>query len=377
MKLLRIELRRYRSIRDESIDFGDLNVFIGANASGKSTILDALRFLHEGVVARDFHAPMFSRGGFLNLAWKGETAHQIDLEARFKKDDKTFEWRVRLVREQGFDFGVHEYVSESRPGSPPTHLLSSESGSGWWWSGEEGRRVEVRQDPTSCTLAAASVDASFPARGIAEFVRGWGFFDPNPFLLRRDWAGIDSNRFDTYGRNLGAKLYALRESSPQTLKLIRSATESMVGLPSSIELREAEDRFYFVQYEPDLEYPVNQMGVSSGTLRILALMTAILGEPDSSLLGIEEPENYVHPTALADFIKYVSDFGDRKQFMLTTHSPLLLNFLNDPASVCIVRRDGHKGTKVTREKNPEGVRAALDASGFGLGEFYETRGFGS
>ena len=151
----------------------------------------------------------------------------------------------------------------------------------------------------------------------------------------------------------------------------------MVGLPSNIELREAEDRFYFVQEEPGLEYPVNQMGVSSGTLRILALMTAILGEPDVNLLGIEEPENYVHPTALADFIKYISDFGDRKQFMLTTHSPLLLNFLNDPASVCIVRRDARKGTKVTRETDPEGVRAALDASGFGLGEYYETRGFGS
>ena len=377
MKLSRIEVERYRSICGESIDFGDLNVFIGANASGKSAILDALRFLHEAVLARDFRAPMFSRGGFLNLAWKGEPAQQIDIKARIKRDDKTFEWQVRLVREQGFDFCVNEHVSELRQGSPPIQLLSSERGSGWWWSGEEGRRVEVRQEPTSCTLAAASVDASFPARGIAEFVRGWGFFDPNPFLLRRDWVGIDSSRFDTYGRNLGAKLYAIGNSSPHTLELICSATRSMVGLPSRIELREAEDRFYFVQHEPDLEFPVNQMGVSSGTLRILALMTAILGEPDINLLGIEEPENYVHPTALADFVKYICDFGDRKQFMLTTHSPLLLGFLNDPASVCIVRRDTGRGTKVTRETNPEGVRAALDASGFGLGEYYEARGFGS
>ena len=151
----------------------------------------------------------------------------------------------------------------------------------------------------------------------------------------------------------------------------------MVGLPSNIEPREAEDRFYFVQNEPGLEYPVNQMGVSSGTLRMLALMTAILGEADASLLGIEEPENYVHPTALADFVKYIGDFAERKQFLLTTHSPLLLDFLSDPSSVCIVRRDAERGTKVTREKNPEGVRAALDASGFGLGEYYETRGFGS
>jgi predicted ATPase len=49
MKLLSLKASRYRSLRDETIAFTDLNLFIGVNASGKSTILDALRFLHEGV----------------------------------------------------------------------------------------------------------------------------------------------------------------------------------------------------------------------------------------------------------------------------------------------------------------------------------------
>ncbi len=49
MKLLSLRALRYRSLRDETIPLNDLNLFIGTNASGKSTILDALRFLHEGV----------------------------------------------------------------------------------------------------------------------------------------------------------------------------------------------------------------------------------------------------------------------------------------------------------------------------------------
>ena len=62
MKLLRLTAKNYRSLRDESIEFDDFNVFIGANASGKSTILDALRFLHEGVHAHDFASPgVFTR----------------------------------------------------------------------------------------------------------------------------------------------------------------------------------------------------------------------------------------------------------------------------------------------------------------------------
>lgn len=48
MKLKTLKAFRYRSLRDETIQWGDLNLFIGANASGKSTILDALRFSMMG-----------------------------------------------------------------------------------------------------------------------------------------------------------------------------------------------------------------------------------------------------------------------------------------------------------------------------------------
>ena len=53
MKLLRLDAKHYRSLRDVSLEFSDLNLFIGANASGKSTLLDTLRFLQEAVQTRD------------------------------------------------------------------------------------------------------------------------------------------------------------------------------------------------------------------------------------------------------------------------------------------------------------------------------------
>lgn len=109
---------------------------------------------------------------------------------------------------------------------------------------------------------------------------------------------------------------------------------------------------------------------------MLALMTALFGEAGSNLIGIEEPENHVHPTALAAFAEYLLKARDRVQILVTTHSPLLLDFLNEPEAVCVVRHMGQNGTRVTRESNAEGVRQALEASGFGLGEFFETKGFG-
>ena len=376
MRLKRFEATNYRSLRDVSVELGGGDVFIGANGSGKSAILDALRFLHESVHARDFQAPLSSRGGLLHLAWKGEEARRVNMLAVLEDDDGTYEWSVGLIRD-GHDAYVSERLAYSAPGSPPASLLHSDGGEGWWWSKEESRRVVLRQSPTACALTAASANPSFQARGVAEAVGRWGFFDPNPFLLRRDWAGLDARRFDPNGRNLAETLYRLSESSPDVLDRIVEASRSVVGLPKEIEVRESEGGYYFVQNEPGLHYRVHQMGVSSGTLRMLALMTALYGRPDANLMGIEEPENYVHPTALEAFVEHLLDARGRMQFIVTTHSPLLLDFLDDPAAVSVVRRDDTEGTRVVKERNLDGVRAALDASGFGLGEFYETKGFGS
>ena len=373
MKLLRLKAKNYRSLRDVNIDLEDFNVFIGANASGKSTILDALRFLHEGVHARDFDGAVFSRGGILNLAWKGEDAHQIDLAVTLQDDEERIEWSVQITRKK-FQFHVAERVERLPSQSPPSVLLEADRGDGWWWSGSTNERVELKQSSTACALAAASADANFPARDIANFVRRWGFFDPNPFLLRRDWSGLESSRFDHYGRNLAETLYAL---APDVRERIRSATHDIVGLPTEIDTRETEDRFYFVQKEEDLEFSVHQMGVSSGTLRMLALMTALHGEPGANLLGIEEPENYVHPSALSAFVEYLRDARERVQFMVTTHSPLLLDLLDEPEAVCVVQRQGGQGTAVSRQSNADGIRRALDESGFSLGEYYQTTGFGA
>lgn len=372
MKLISLTAKRYRSLRDANISIEDLNLFIGANASGKSAILDVLRFLHEGMQARDFRAPVYSRGGIVHLAWKGEDANQIELRVTIKTDDKTYDWSLRLVRE-GYEFHVEEQLHESYSQSPPVQVLEAREGEGWWWSGEKGERVHLKQAPTTCALAAAEADASFPARGVAEFIGRWGFFDPSPFLLRRDWTGLDSNRFDPYGRNLGETLHRLPHSVREE---IVEATRQVIGLPNNIEPRETENRFYFVQNEPGLQFPVHQMGVSSGTLRVLALMTALLAEPEVNLIGIEEPENYVHPTALRSFVDFLVTTTGRVQFMVTTHSPLLLDFLNDPASLSIVRRS-EIGTQVVRQENVSGVKKALEESGFGLGEFYQTKGFGA
>lgn len=376
LRLSSLRIRRYRSILEEEIDLGPLNVLIGPNASGKSNVLDALKFMAEGVSERDFAGPVHGRGGIVHLGWKGEAAREVEVSASFSEGEARFEWTVALSR-KGFDFEVREDLDRVAPGRAPERLLKMNAGRGTWRS--KDKAVEVRDRPTICALPAASADADFPAREVADVVRGWRFFDPSPMMLRRaaHVAGTQPEGLETSGANLAARLHTLRTSAPQTFRRIVQVTRSILGVPESIDTRRSDDgRVYFVQREPGLKYDVHQIGASSGTLRILALVTALLGEDGSTLVGIEEPENHVHPSALSAFAEHVRKAAERVQVLITTHSPILLDCLGDPAAVCVVSRNEDGATKVKRETNPDAVRKALEESGLGLGELHQTKGFG-
>ncbi|MBI4604222.1 MAG: AAA family ATPase [Planctomycetes bacterium] len=377
LKLSKLIARRYLSLRDVEIPLSPLNVFIGPNASGKSNILNALRFLMEGVRDQDFAQPVASRGGLLHLAWKGEPASEVELTTELGDEAMTFQWHVALAR-SAQPFELREKVQAWPLSGPPQLILEARNGAGWWWSEDTRSKVKLSVAPTACALAAASADQSFPGRRIADFVRGWGFFDPSPPLLRRSSASEESDRLDFSGRNLASRLRSLQGSRSEVFQRILQGARDILGVPETIEFRSSEEdgRTYFVQREPGLGYPVHQVGASSGTLRALALLTAICDPEGLRLVGIEEPENHVHPNALDGLAGYLKEASQRMQVLVTTHSPQLLSHLDSPDAVSTVRR-GKDGTEVTRQEDPQAVRKALAAAGFSLGEYYEARGFGS
>lgn len=374
MQVVSLKLWNYLSVQNEEVSLDRLNVLIGTNASGKSNVMDALRFLRDAI-RRDFQFAVASRGGFVHLACKASEARDVRLVTKFRDDDQVFEWSVALSR-RDFEFKVREDVFLLPQGQPPQRLLErTEDGAGWWWSGSEGR-VELKERPERSALAAAAADASFPARAVADFVGGWGFFDPNPGALRRASTESDSPALAGYGQNLAARLHTLKRTDRERFERIHSATRDILGVPEEITFRTFDDggRVALLFNETGLKYRIHQAGGSNGTLRMLAITTALLGTT-RTLVGIEEPENYIHPGALSAFTEHVLRAEHEAQIVITTHSPQLLDVLDLPEAILLVRRT-ESGTKVVGESDPQLVRRALDASGFGLGEWHETKGFG-
>ena len=375
MQIESLKLHNYLSVQDESLHLSRLNILIGINASGKSNLINALSFLRDAL-QHDFGFAISVRGGFVHLACKASMATRVRIVATFNDADWSFEWSVELAKDR-VGYSIREEVHRLREEQPPQQILSSWKGEGWWWSGEQGQ-VQLSERSHRCALAAAAADAAFPARAVAAFVRGWGFFDPNPGTLRRTSLVGESPALGSYGQNLAARLHALRETDPERFDRVHSATRDILGVPESIDFLTSndDDRVTLLLTERGLKYRIYQAGCSNGTLRMLAIVTALLGTPGATLIGIEEPENYIHPGALAAFTEHVLGAKGQAQLILTTHSPHLLDVLDMPEAVILVRRSVDQGTKVTREPYPERIRDALEASGFGLGEWHETRGFG-
>ena len=181
IRLLELKASNYGSLRRETTTFGDLNVFIGPNASGKSTILDALRFLQDALRQRDFTRAVGDRGGPRYLFGKWDEAKVADLSLLFEDVDEQvrFQWAIRLTVKQR-RFSVDERVTMDKLDGTQVELLSVEGGSGWWMSGN-GQSVQIEQGSTTCALALASADADFGARSLEQFIADWRFIEPNLF----------------------------------------------------------------------------------------------------------------------------------------------------------------------------------------------------
>ena len=133
-------------------------------------------------------------------------------------------------------------------------------------------------------------------------------------------------------------------------------------LPGQVALRFKEEL---------IEEGLGQANVSDGVMHALALLIALEGTAPSGALAIEEPENALHPWALRKLMDRAQRASRFAPLLLTTHSPTLINAVNDPEALYVVDNDRERGTVVTPALDKESaLRAILAESGQKLGDLW-------
>ncbi|MDZ8226596.1 MAG: ATP-binding protein [Nostoc sp. ChiVER01] len=121
------------------------------------------------------------------------------------------------------------------------------------------------------------------------------------------------------------------------------------------------------EWKPGETILINAKTMSDGTLRFLAIITALLIRPEGSQLVIEEIDNGLHPSRAELLVRILREIGSKRKIdiLLTTHNPALLDALGPEIVpfVVVAHRDKETGeSKLTLLEDIENLPLLL-ASG--------------
>lgn len=353
----------------EKIKFGGLSLLIGTNASGKSNIRDALRFIHgisRGYTLAEAIGEKYGEGG--QLQWKGirggvrETVtrngqpenskftiairtklHPVDGgdEAEYSITVDTGDKdRPPVVEEEWLKFSQHEErtfaCSVDRAGRmvidipgfgplQPDHLRADRPALTQISSLNFPPEAEAVLEEMK-TLMEVPKDC----RAFRRTINSMRFLDLDPESLRRPSIPGQTILGDK-GENLSSVLQAICKEPSGKEALIAWARELTPLDVTDLKFPEASlDGKIQLQLVEQGGREVSAESASDGTLRFLAIAGAMLGTQPARFYFFEELENGIHPNRAHLLVNLLQD-STRKcgiQVAGTTHSPALLNFLD-------------------------------------------------
>lgn len=367
-----LHIQNFKCLRDVKIDFAPLTVLIGANDSGKTSVLEALELLGKTAVA----ARADTLETFKYLSYRLGSAAPI-WEVGARAGDEKFIYRLAAGR---FHFDQLETKSVGFPGNAERIILVNTPLNQTQVRLANGTVTNMRFPIGLSRLGSTTLD-----QGIEESFRLYRQslttstrYSLEPHALRRNAVVAANATLSPSGDNLAAVLDRLisgpdRSAVGELEAVLRREIPTLSGLanPPAPGGAQGEKTIEFVLAgKPQIRIPCAL--ASDGAMLLTAYLCLVYGETDEILL-IEEPENGIHPARLKtiiDFLRKITtgEIGPRpRQVILTTHSPLLLNYAK-PEEVRIVQRDAEKGTFVNRLDKVPNVDELLQE--FGVGELW-------
>ncbi|MCX7425990.1 MAG: AAA family ATPase [Planctomycetia bacterium] len=361
IEYLRVE--NYRAL--QSVEFKDITplmVLLGPNGSGKSTVFDVFNFLSECFQFGLRHA-WDRRGRAKELKTRGQD-EPIVIELKYRERPRQPIITYHLAIDEG-DKGP--YVAEEwlqwRRGEhgKPFRFLDYRHGKGKAVSGnmpdEKDKRIETPL--RSADLIAVNTLGQFEEHprvaALREFITDWYV----SYLSIEDTRGQPEagpqERLSKTGDNLPNVIQYLKERHPERLDEVFQTLRRRVPRLEAVLAEAMPDGRLLLQIkDAPFDRPVLSRFASDGTLKMLAYLVVLLNPEPAQFIGIEEPENFLHPRLLPELAEECRRAVERSQLLATTHSPFLLNAMK-PEEVRVLYRDDQGFTQAVRASDIQGV----------------------
>ena len=392
--LKRIRIRGYKSLEDLEVHLPPLVVLFGPNAAGKSNFLDALQLLSKLGTSRTlkeaFDPPYRGKplesftigdGGIKGLLDQERLCFSIEADLRLSdaiitavnrqiqemrrpanKDEPEEGNKPLPVRERNLRYRIEvemlpqsgilrvtdEYLAALNAKGEPTGKRRP------FIEGQGDKihlRLEGQAHPTyydryldHSILSMPHYPPHYPHLVAARReLENWLFFYFEPRERMRAANPVKEVRhLGLMGEELAAFLNTMKAVDANQFEGVEKALHTLLpnidGIETEVsELGEVELRLK----EGGVAMPARVL--SEGTLRMLGLLALTGVEESPALVGLEEPENGVHPRRIqliAEFLKTQEILG-QSQHIITTHSPILPDMLADNCLYVVRRIDRH------------------------------------
>ena len=186
-----------------------------------------------------------------------------------------------------------------------------------------------------------------------------------------DRGGFERIRFRQGDASSGAVLDWLKEHEPRAFSGALQCVQIVWPTLEEIDVvRTPHSGIQLLFREAGFDQPWSVHEVSEGTLRALGLFTAVF-DPSTRVVVIEEPENSLHPWAVWRLIEVCREESEAKQFILTTHSPDLVDYVRPEEIWIVSKRDGATSVDPLDEIDPV-ARSGWEEGHFTLAEYIDT-----
>jgi predicted ATPase len=352
-----LRVRNYRALHDvEMKSLSPLTVLLGPNGSGKSTLFDVFAFLAE-CFTEGLRRAWDRRGRFKELRTRGEKGPIVlDLKYREKPSARLITYHLAINEDQKGPIVEEERLEwpRTRGAGRPFRFLDYHRGQGHAISGEEpdeqASRVEMPlSSPEYLAVSSLGQFAEHPRiSALRDFITGWYVSYLTAESTRSTPEAGPQERLSKHGDNLPNVIQYLNEQHPARLmQILDTLTRRVPRLERVISEPMPDGRLLLQIKDAPFERPILARFASDGTLKMLSYLTVLYDPSPPSFIGIEEPENHLHPRLLHELCEECRDATSRSQVLVTTHSPFFVNGLR-PEELWVLHRDVEGFTRAQR-----------------------------
>lgn len=396
MKLEKLTLKNFKSIKNAEISLTNKSIIIGANASGKSNLISALKFINY-ILLYGIDDAVSLLGGFDNLinlnSLKNET---IDINFSFLLENdnwyRSFN-KSYIIRPSKLGYNL----SLGRKGNNQFKVISDEMIITFALGESKNKKKFLKDNDTQ--LGAFTIKFAKNGRTVKSDIienntpltdreieneRSINFYkiiikedkkelilnsiryflppiyinnnelfkiyDFDPKLLKTPSQITSKHNLEEDGANIGVVLERLLRDKTNKKTLLNLLTTSLPNI-NRIEIKKNIDKSVAYQMiEKFSNKPLYSQFLSDGTVSMLALVIALYFNEDENIIILEEPERNLHPQVIRKLVEMINEVSRDKQIIITTHNSEIIKNSSLDELICM-RRNNNGESQIYRPQD--------------------------